>query len=327
MFIQYQAVPQGIPALEVIEQIPLIGRLYTDMPHKPHYGYQKGEPLHIGRKEVAIQKARLIQFNSPISIKYLVIDIDDNNALFSYLDKGLPPPHIIVENLVNGHCHYIYELVLPVLTSIKANLHPIRYFTNIQRQLNHEFDADVGFTHYICKNPLIVDDRQRVLYGQFPAYTLDDLAKYVDLDKVPPAKKLESFANGGRNCELFDGSRFWAYSQKESYAQIGFFSKAVLNYALEFNDANFQIPLGYNEVVNTARSVSEWTWKHYDGSHPRKEKSESLAELGKKGGKAKGRASRHKHPKAREMLNNGMSKVDVANRLKVTTRTLQNWGL
>lgn len=325
MFIEYQAVPQDVPALEIAEQVPLLDRFYRNMPYKPHYGYKKGEPLHIGLREDAISKARLIQFNSPISTKYLVVDLDDHNALFSYQDKGLPPPHIIIENLTNGHCHYVYELALPVLTGKKAHLHPIRYFNNIQRQLYHEFDADTGFTHYICKNPFIVDDSQRVLYGQFPAYTLDDLAKYVDLEKVPLNKKLESFANGSRNCELFDGVRQWAYSQKRHHNSLYSFEKEVLDFAVAFNSGRFHNPLGYNEVRATAKSISKWTWRHYNGSHARQEKSEELSNLGRRGGHAKRAAYCEIRTRARKLFNKGSTKKFIAAQVGVTRQTIHNW--
>lgn len=325
MFIEYQTVPQDVPALEIAEQVPLLDRFYRNMPYKPHYGYRKGEPLHIGLREDAISKARLIQFNSPISTKYLVVDLDDHNAMFSYQDKDLPPPHIIIENLTNGHCHYIYELALPVLTGKKAHLHPIRYFNNIQRQLYHEFGADIGFTHYLCKNPFIVDDKQRVLYGQFPAYTLDDLAKYVDLEKVPLTKKLESFANGSRNCELFDGVRQWAYSQKCQNNSLSSFEKEVLNFALEFNSSCFHNPLGYNEVRATAKSISKWVWRHYNGSHARQEKSEILSKFGKKGGCAKGSSYYKARAKAWQLFNQGKTKTFIAAKLGITRQTVHNW--
>lgn len=327
MFLQYKEVPKGTPALEIIEKIPLMGRMYTNLPYKPHYGYRNGEPLHVGEKELAVQKARLIQFNSPISIKYLVVDIDVNNALFLYLDKYLPPPHIIVENLLNGHCHYIYEIAVPVFISMNANLDPIRYFAAIQRNLVHELGGDKGFTHYICKNMFIADDRQRVLYGQFPAYELGDLAKYLDLDKVEKPKKLEDFASEGRNCELFHGSRFWAYPQKNHHTNLHTFSKVVLSYALEFNDTQFQTPLGYNEVVGVANSVSNWTWLKYDGKHARKEKCQRLAKDGKKGGKANGRRNRNKRTEAQLLLNSGMNVTAIATKLKISRQTVYNWGL
>lgn len=327
MYLQYTELPQGTPALEIIEQIPLMGRMYTNMPYKPHYGYKKGEPLHIDRKENVVNRARFLQFNSPIAIKYLVFDIDQKNSLFTYLDNHLPPPHIIIENLLNGHCHYIYELALPVLTSMKAHLHPIRYFTNIQRQLTHEFDADEGFSHYICKNPFISDNKQRVLYGQFAAYTLDDLAKYVDLESVKKPQKLESFGNGGRNCELFNTTRLWAYDQKERTANLHQFHQVVQNFALEQNSMLFRIPLPHNEVNDIVKSVSNWTWIFYDGRHPRKELSESLSKLGKKGGKAKGRKNRNRRTQARKLLNDGMNKTQIADKLGVSRRTVNYWLL
>jgi len=325
MYLQYKELPQGTPALEIIEQIPLMGRMYTNMPYKPNYGYRKGEPLHIGKKENIINRARFLQFNSPIAIKYLVFDIDQKNSLFTYLDSNLPPPHIIIENLLNGHCHYVYELELPVLTSMNANLHPIRYFTNIQRQLTNEFDADTGFTHYICKNPFISDDKQRVLYGQFPAYTLDDLAKYVDLESVKKPRKLEEFGNAGRNCELFNTTRLWAYEQKAKAANLNQFHQDVQVFASEQNSILFRMPLPHNEVCHIAKSVSNWTWNFYDGKHPRKSLSESLAKLGKKGGKAKGRKNRNKRTQAKTLLNSGMNKTQIADKLGVSRRTINYW--
>src|SRR5712672_2678650 len=53
---------------------------------------------------------RLVQFNGPKYLSYLVFDIDRAEAVLAWQDANLPRPTLIIENPFNGHAHYAYEL-------------------------------------------------------------------------------------------------------------------------------------------------------------------------------------------------------------------------
>jgi len=59
-------------------------------------------------------KHRLIQFNGPRYISYLLFDVDRPAAALAWQDANLPCPTLIVENPRNTFAHYAYELATPV---------------------------------------------------------------------------------------------------------------------------------------------------------------------------------------------------------------------
>src|ERR1700731_4800980 len=60
-------------------------------------------------------KYKLIQFNGPKYISYVLFDIDDRpDAVLAWQDANLPRPTIMIENPHNGHAHYAYELTTPI---------------------------------------------------------------------------------------------------------------------------------------------------------------------------------------------------------------------
>jgi hypothetical protein len=87
----------------------------------------------------------------------------------------------------------------------------------------------------------------------------------VDLPNKPP-KRLGIRRGIGRNVELFDRLRFWAYKWLGDYKASGDFERwgrAVLSQCEKYND--FAQTLPRSEVVATAKSVAKWTWQKYTG--------------------------------------------------------------
>jgi hypothetical protein len=69
----------------------------------------------------------------------------------------------------------------------------------------------------------------------------------------------------GRNDELFDTTRLWAYVEVRRYKELQAFWEAVKRYSHAYNQ-KFEPPLGPGEVNSVARSVSRWTWAHRKSS-------------------------------------------------------------
>ena len=66
----------------------------------------------------------------------------------------------------------------------------------------------------------------------------------------------------GRNVELFDCTRFWAYRHARDHKN-GLFEQwhaAVRERAMFFNADLFSDPLGTAEVLHTAKSIARWVW-------------------------------------------------------------------
>ena len=105
---------------------------------------------------------------------------------------------------------------------------------------------------------------------------MDDLAKYVDLslpsierDRAKAEKGLIDVVINGRNDHLFTVLRLFAYERiakykgLESSRAFAMWQNALENEAMRIN-TDFASVLPYGEIKSTAKSVSRWTWEHYD---------------------------------------------------------------
>ena len=108
---------------------------------------------------------------------------------------------------------------------------------------------------------------------------MDDLGKYVDLslpsierDCAKAEKGLIDVVINGRNDHLFTVLRLFSYEWIASYKGLDgsmdsvrlftMWHNAIEKEAMRINNA-FPSVLGIGEIKSTAKSVSRWTWKHY----------------------------------------------------------------
>jgi hypothetical protein len=252
-----------------------LDRFYSDLPNKPYCTDYLGM-LDIRPKAQAV-KRKYIQHNQPCLVSYFVFDIDQPDAAAAWLDAGLPDPCWTSQNLENGHCHICYRLAIPFPTSDIAHIKPIRYAAAVQAALAEKLGADVGYSGLITKNPLHPHWCTRIVTEY--TYKLDELAKFVDLVGFPKKKHLDQGL--GRNCNIFDTTRKWAYSEIRNYWGKNYsqWLGAVLAHCQGINNG-FTEPLSHNEVKATAKSISKWTWKNMSKSGF----SQVQAVRGRKGG-------------------------------------------
>ena len=112
---------------------------------------------------------------------------------------------------------------------------------------------------------------------------IEDFAKYVDFKSIKSfegsvARSEESFMREqeGRNCTVFERTRFYAYAVLKSF-NFGFssedsqnFYNAVFNYAEDINQ-EFESPLGIREIRATVKSIVNWTLMHFGNASEKKE--------------------------------------------------------
>ena len=115
------------------------------------------------------------------------------------------------------------------------------------------------------KNPL--NDHWSPFWSGADLYDLDYLADFVDLEK-PQIQKKKSEAYGlGRNVNLFEDLRQYAYRTVLNFKNIHFreirkrttIKGTGLKHFLQSTN-----PLQYKEIKATVRSVARWTWKNFD---------------------------------------------------------------
>ena len=347
MLLQYATVRN--PSFDSIEtlKIPPLGRFYENLPNWIRCSFQKGhgltEPLD---KNTALAKGRLIQFNSANLIRYIVFDVDnkidkesaDDSCFLNWHYADMPPPQIIIRNTSNGHCQYFYELESPVCISMQGKANIQHYLNAIRKAMTIQLNADSAYTHFISKNPLN-SQMQEVSYCLVEPYTLDALSKNLDLTTTYSVRNPDDFMGLGRNNDIFHTVRFSAYAYKEKCkTQEQLYSYVLAECHLVNERLFIENMLPENEILTTANSNSDWTWKKYTGRARFKDRKLTVeqAKRGKKGGKRvqslksdkpvyKSDKTRYKRNKAAKLLADGMSKTAIAEQLKVSRKTISEW--
>ena len=209
-----------------------------------------------------------IQLNPPVLMHWLLFDIDRRRAAFAWEDAYLPPPNWATINKENGHAHLAYCLIAPVLTTVDARAHPLRFAAAIEEGMRLALKADSGYAGTITKNPL--HERWRTLHLHSKGYELNELAEYLELPKCRQPRAEYPPVGLSRNVTLFDEVRAWAYKWVLQYKQGGAclysWAEAVLGQAERINQ-KFENLLSYAEVRSVARSVAKWVWRTFTVGH------------------------------------------------------------
>lgn len=207
--------------------------------------------LKFYHREKAIQK-KYIALNQKYR-KYIAIDLDIKGSAYLWCDRNLPPPTHISINKENTHCHYLYGLKTPVIHTENSHSKPIDYFNFIRNSLNSTLEGDTNYTGLITKNPLN-ESWETIHHNVF--YDLEDFKEY---PLVLPKKKISTPEGYGRNVNLFNQIRYWAYKEIKKHTNQEIFFAAVLNKCME-NNLNFEPVLPASEVRATAKSIAKYCW-------------------------------------------------------------------
>lgn len=237
--------------------------LISSLPIKPYCSNNLQFGLRIRDKENAITH-KYIQMNDN-SIKFLLVDCDHTNTLI-WEDNHLAPPNFTMRNKENGHFHLLWALSDPIFKDYINKKRNLNYYAKIEQAYTEGCLGDLQYINLIAKNPLheFWDVWQT---NHFYAYSLDELADYVDLPKKITKKQA---LGEGRNCWLFETVRKWAYKQVLFYQTNGAkeidFYNVVLNKLEKLNIFEHSRPLEFSEIKAIAKSISKWTWQHFSAS-------------------------------------------------------------
>jgi len=251
----------------------LLSTFKDRLPHRPYCTDDFSHGLKIRPAREAVNY-KYIQPNPPVCRAWLVYDIDRPGAIYAAEDAGLPQPTMMVENPANHHAHFLYGLSLPVFTACAEKTTPMRWAACVDILYSQALDADRNYSGLTCKNPC--SPAWVTHAGRNMLYDLSELQEYVDyndLKKWKDKRRRLPDVGLGRNCNLFDDLRHWAYRQVDVFRGAGLYEKWVeavfakalaLNHFLETDKG----PLFENEVIHTAKSVARWTWENYFGRMP-----------------------------------------------------------
>ncbi|MCD9472916.1 RepA protein [Photobacterium phosphoreum] len=268
-------------------------------------------------------------------VMYLIFDIDRNGAVYAWYDENLPAPYWTSKNPENGHAHIVYRLKIPFCTSDIANLKPIQYAAAIQSAMIERLGADRGYAGLLTKNPKHPHWQNNV-WTEYE-YTLDELADYLDLRGHP--LRGQQAIGLGRNCELFENVRKWAYKTIREYWQPNYkrsWNEAVYGEVESLNN-QFTVPLPVSEVKAIAKSIANWTYRHFtpekfrqsQADKGRKGSKEDKAKAGSIGGsKSKGGGRPDKKelwPKVMKLKALGYSNRSIAEDIGIGAATISRW--
>jgi hypothetical protein len=212
-------------------------------------------------KQIAT-RMRYIGPNHPNSIGYVPFDLDYNEAVVAWMDNNCPAPNFAQLNPDNGHAHFIYALESPVHFNPASSRRAQHYLGAVSVELGRKLRADPSYGGNLVKNPLH-PHWPTVCFTDL-AYELDTLAAHLDLEpKVLDLRRTLPAEGLGRNCTLFDRTRFYAYGERRSpqgWFGYEFFRDIVEAHAQKLNLSLFPQPLNSREVHHIAKSISKWTW-------------------------------------------------------------------
>lgn len=228
---------------------------------KPYCADDLEYGLQIRNKKNALSK-RYIQANTPFNLSWLCFDIDYPCVLeTTFKEKILPLPNLMVVNPENNHSHLLYGIKDSIYLTDNAHINPIKYAQAVSYSLREELNADIGYTGLIIKNPL--NKIWDTIELSENLWSLNELAEYLVLPKKLPKK--ESLIGLGRNCTLFELGRKYAYAQVLKYKILknrdDFYQEVLI--FIETHNKNFPVPLSFADYSSIAKSISNWTWRHY----------------------------------------------------------------
>lgn len=224
------------------------------LPSSPYCTDDLSSGLRIRSKKVAMNK-RYIQPNAPTDLRWLLYDIDSETASTDWLDCNVPFPNIVAINPDNGHGAYFYLLKTPVYTQRKASSRPVQYLKAIDDALTRALHADPHYVKLVVKNPL--HPYWQVFCPYDEPYELCKLECSAMNNKCSKRQKVEPGL--GRNCDLFDMVRFWAYREIRKPQTNDFVAKCI-DYAREHN--NFSTPLPDRECRTIGKSIGNWVLRN-----------------------------------------------------------------
>ncbi|WP_171495229.1 helix-turn-helix domain-containing protein, partial [Acinetobacter soli] len=136
--------------------------------------------------------------------------------------------------------------------------------------------------------------------------------------------KVDEAVGLGRNCCVFHTVRHWAYVEVRQYRGKTFnpWLEAVIAQCCSVN-AQFPVPMQYNEVKGIAKSIARWVWKKDSYFHH--EFIDRQTRKGALGGKAKGEAYSDKRKQAVRLKAKGLNHTQIAKQLGVARYTVIRW--
>ena len=237
------------------------------MPRRPYCSDELSWGIYPRRFNLAVRR-KYIQLNPPRTCMWMIFDVDRHVAHQRWSDVNLPPPAWTASDRRTGRGHVVYGLAYPVKTDVVTP--QTRLLAAVQHAVTDRLDADRGYSGLMTKNPRWQDQNTGEKWSSVAwakpgtNYTLREFLDWVDLPKKTEKPSAAEIRIGlGRNIEIFDLLRFWAYKAWPDHSNEELWIRAVCGQADRISMSSLHIPfLSCNEVGHIAKSVARWVWKH-----------------------------------------------------------------
>jgi hypothetical protein len=252
--------------MQAIKQI-----IFDKIPTQVHTLPEKNKPAVWLSKDKAIKHERIKLYGTERHLLMIDYDASDDNN-YTALSHGIYAlePNYIIHNRLSHQAGWLLEKPVYSQAAVRNN-HPYRYLKAIENAFDRTYGTDPHFGRYISRNPLFDDKKTIWLHDQ--AFTLKELADSVDLEcwneqdndehgviqTIKGTRTLNSESTKyGRDSDIFDNLRFWAYRQDTKNQTYNDWINACTTQAIIFN--NYENPLPKNKVLSVARSVAQYTY-------------------------------------------------------------------
>lgn len=295
------------------------------LPKKPYCTNDLSQGLLIRPKETAV-KFKYLQPNHPYYQNYLILDLDYESSLIEilYSMTGVPLPNLLVENKENGRSHIFFNLKTPVYKTNASKIKPIIYANAVLKRLQLLFNADVGYSGLIAKNP--IHEQWRAYTLRDKPYSLNELASKLEIDWKEANKpiKQDEAIGLGRNCYVFHTARFWAYTAVREFRGKTYnqWLQTVIDHCLKLNEGITE-PMQYGEIKGIAKSIARYCWKRDPYCY--QEFVQRQVYKGALGGKARSNKYEDKRKQALALKAKGLNNTQIAKELDVDRKTIHRW--
>ena len=258
----------------ILFQEPYLAAFRERLPRYPYATDDPRQGMRPRRKEKALEHVYIQVGRYPHAIFRIVLDLDEP-TWWDAMDR-IPPSLIVPNPREPWKAHIIYELDPPIWLSspeaYEGEANPFALVREVDALLRAYFGADPAYNGLLGRNPLA----HAYLIGGGKLWDLPSLLE--ELRELVPRRRMAAYldtATYGRNCELFERVRPFAYSVVAMYRgkRDGFalFRQAVAHEAHRLNQELFrdhpQGPLPRKEVeITVIKSVSKWTFDRYRGT-------------------------------------------------------------
>lgn len=243
------------------------------LPNAPLASNSKTGPYRRTTRAKALKKA-YIEANPTVLQSLIITDHDGGMADELPGLLGLPAPSWTALNPNTRGGHIVYALGAPVCLTNAAHRRPVNLLARVEAGLTTVLGGDPAFAGRITKNPTCVAVHLPLWGPNEAVYGLKELAAALSgIDALPryDDHKALRVTGVGRNVDLFNYLRKWAYPRRGSYGATPqgrkdwedvVHDRATLRNADHIGNEYARGPLSANEVKHLANSVSRWTWRN-----------------------------------------------------------------